>query len=124
MHARQLSPDHLVNSPDALEGGSCRGWRPPQSNEFDSLWGPDSILPPHLLAVWGAWVAQSVELPTSAQVMISPSASSSPTSGSVWTAQSLELLGILCLPLWPFPAHALSLPVSKINIKKKSLLAV
>ena len=38
----------------------------------------------------GAWVAQSVERPTSAQVMISPSVSSSPASGSVLTAQSLE----------------------------------
>ena len=38
----------------------------------------------------GAWVAQSVERPTSAQVMISQSVGSSPTLGSVLTAQSLE----------------------------------
>ena len=38
----------------------------------------------------GAWVAQSVERPTSAQVMISRSVSSSPASGSVLTARSLE----------------------------------
>ena len=38
----------------------------------------------------GAWVAQSVERPTSAQVMISRCVSSSPVSGSVLTAQSLE----------------------------------
>ena len=38
----------------------------------------------------GAWVAQSVERPTSAQVMISHSVSSSPVAGSVRTAQSLE----------------------------------
>ena len=38
----------------------------------------------------GAWVAQSAERPTSAQVMISWSVSSSPASGSVLTAQSLE----------------------------------
>ena len=38
----------------------------------------------------GAWVAQSVGHPTSAQVMISRSVSSSPTSGSVLTARSLE----------------------------------
>ena len=38
----------------------------------------------------GAWVAQSVERPTSAQVMISRFASSSPVLGSVLTAQSLE----------------------------------
>ena len=37
----------------------------------------------------GAWVAQSVERPTSAQVMISRLMSSSPASGSVLTAQSL-----------------------------------
>ena len=40
----------------------------------------------------GAWVAQSVKRPTSAQVMISQSLSSSPASGSVLTAQSLEPL--------------------------------
>ena len=39
---------------------------------------------------WGAWGAQSVEPPTSAQVMISPSMSPSPASGSVLTARSLE----------------------------------
>ena len=38
----------------------------------------------------GAWVAQSVERPTSAQAMISRSVGSSPASGSVLTAQSLE----------------------------------
>ena len=49
------------------------------------------VLP--LLKIWtfgGAWVAQSVKRPTSAQVMISRSVSSSPASGSVLTAQSLE----------------------------------
>ena len=38
----------------------------------------------------GAWVAQSVKRPTSAQVTILRSVSSSPASGSVLTAQSLE----------------------------------
>ena len=38
----------------------------------------------------GAWVAQSVERPTSAQVMILRFVSSSPALGSVLTAQSLE----------------------------------
>ena len=41
-------------------------------------------------ASWGAWVAQLAECPTSAQVMISWSVGSSPMSGSVLTAQSLE----------------------------------
>ena len=40
--------------------------------------------------IWGAWVAQSFRRPTLAQVMISWCQSSSPTSGSVLTAQSLE----------------------------------
>ena len=39
---------------------------------------------------WGTWVAQSVEHPTSAQVMISRFASSNPMSGSVLTARILE----------------------------------
>ena len=38
----------------------------------------------------GAWVAQSVERPTSAQVTISRSVSSSPASGSGLMARSLE----------------------------------
>ena len=38
----------------------------------------------------GTWVAQSIEHPTSAQVMISWSVGSSPASGSALTAQSLE----------------------------------
>ena len=38
----------------------------------------------------GTWMAQSVKCPTLAQVMISRFVSSSPTSGSVLTAQSLE----------------------------------
>ena len=38
----------------------------------------------------GAWVAQLVKRPTSAQVMISQLVSSSPASGSVLIAQSLE----------------------------------
>ena len=38
----------------------------------------------------GAWAAQSVKRPTSAQVTISRSVSSSPASGSGLMAQSLE----------------------------------
>ena len=38
----------------------------------------------------GAWVAQSVKRPTSAQVMISQFVGSSPATGSVLTARSLE----------------------------------
>ena len=46
----------------------------------------------HFLKVFrrGTWVVQSAKCPTSAQVMISRFVGSSPTSGSVLTAQSLE----------------------------------
>ena len=64
----------------------------------------------------GAWVAQSVKRPTSAQVMISPSVSSSPVSGSVLTAQNLQPVSDSVSPsLCPSPVHVLSLSVSKIN---------
>ena len=55
------------------------------------------------LISWGAWVAQSVKRPTSAQVMISQFVGSSPTSGSVLTAQSLE-------PAWDSVSPSLSAP--------------
>ena len=81
---------------------------------------PDTILNTVLcpLLWWGAWVAQSVEHPTLAQVMISRLVSSSPTSGSVLTAQSLEpasdsVSSSLSAP----PLLILSLSLSKINIK-------
>ena len=45
---------------------------------------------PKHLKCWGTWVAQSVERPTSAQVVISRCMRSSPALGSVLTAQSLE----------------------------------
>ena len=61
-------------------------------------------------------MAQLVERLTLAQVMISWFMSSSPMSGSVLTALSLELLWILCLPLSAPPiVHTLSLSLSKIN---------
>ena len=65
-------------------------------------------------------MAQLVKGPTSAQVMTSRFIGSSPASGSLLTAQSLEPASVLCLPLslCPYPAHALSL--SKINKHLKS----
>ena len=64
-------------------------------------------------------MAQSVKQPTSAQVMISWFVSLSPASGSVLTAQSLKSVSDSVSPsLWPSPVHALSLSVSKINVKK------
>ena len=59
----------------------------------------------------GALVAQLVEHPTSAQVMISQLVSLSPASGSVLTAWSLEPASDSVPPslsLCPSPAHALS----------------
>ena len=59
-------------------------------------------------------MAQSVKCPTSAQVMISQSVSLSPASGSVLTAQILELASDSVSPsLCPSSAHALSLSLSQ-----------
>ena len=67
----------------------------------------------------GIWVAQLVEHPTSAQVMISPLVSSSPALGSVLTAQSLEPALDSVSPFFSaFPVLTLSLSLTKINIKK------
>ena len=52
---------------------------------------------------WGAWVAQLVESPTSAQVVISQFVGSSPAPGSVLMAQSLE-------PAWDPVSPSLSAP--------------
>ena len=65
---------------------------------------------------WGTWIAQSVKHPTSTQVTISQFVNSSPGSGSVLTAQSLE-------PAWDSVSPSLSAPppfvlglsLSKIN---------
>ena len=69
------------------------------------------------MAVKGAWAAQSVGRQILAQVMISWAVSSSPTSGSVQSAWSLEPLRILCFLLsLPFPhSTSVSLCLSKIN---------
>ena len=66
----------------------------------------------------GIWVAQSVEQPTLAQDMISGSLSSSPASGSMLTAQSLEPASDSVSPsLSTSPLLMLCLSLSKINIK-------
>ena len=65
---------------------------------------------PFKKAKWGAWVAQLVERPASAQVMISQFVGSSPVSGSVLTAQPGACFGFcVSLSLCPSPAHTLSL---------------
>ena len=68
--------------------------------------------------------AQSVERPTSDQVMIW-CVSSSPTSGSVPTAQSLEPASESVSPSLSAPLPLiLSVSLSKINIKKKTIAIV
>ena len=74
---------------------------------------------------WGTWVAQSVQRPTSAQVMISQFVSSSPVLGFVLTDWALllqvrvcgvwSLLWILCPPL------SLSLSLSLLIVCSLSL---
>ena len=69
---------------------------------------------------WGAWVAQLVEQPTSAQVMISRFTGSSPASGSVLTAQSLEPASDSVSPSLSSPPQlvlGLSHSLAKINKK-------
>ena len=62
----------------------------------------------------GAWVAQSVRRPTSAQVVISRFMSSSSASGSVLTPQSLEpASGSVSPSLSAPPSLTLSLNVSQ-----------
>ena len=64
----------------------------------------------------GAWGAQSVKRLTSAQVVISRFVSSSPKSGSVLTAQSLEPASDSVSPsLAAPPLLALCLSLSKIH---------
>ena len=72
-------------------------------------------------------MAQSVERPTLAQVMISRSVSSSPASGSVLTVQSLEpasdsVSPSLCTSPTHAPSLSLSVSLSKINKLKKIVL--
>ena len=62
----------------------------------------------------GTWVVQSVECMTLAQVTILWFVGSSPTSGSVLTAQSLEpALDSVSPSLSASPSHALSLSLSQ-----------
>ena len=70
-------------------------------------------------------MAQSVELLTSAQVMISRSVSSSPASGSVLRAQGLEPASDSVPPSLPaLPPLSLSLSLSLKNKDKKKINTV
>ena len=71
---------------------------------------------------WGAWVAQSVKHLTWAQVMILQFVGLSPASGSVLTALSPEPASDSVSPSLSAPSQlVLSLPVSKINKRKKKI---
>ena len=78
-----------------------------------------SLISKEKASCWGAWVAQSVERPTSAQVIISWFVSSSPASGSVLTAGSLEPASDSVSPLSAPPLLVLCISLSKINKCKK-----
>ena len=60
-------------------------------------------------------MAQSVEHPTSAQIMIPRFMGSSPASGSVLTAQSLESASDSVSPSLSAPTHSHSVSVSLKN---------
>ena len=62
--------------------------------------------------VSGAWVAQSVNRPTSAPVMTSRFVGSSPVLGSVLTARSLKSASDSVVPLSLLLAYLLSLSLS------------
>ena len=74
----------------------------------------------------GAWVAQWVKRLTSDQVMIAQFVGSSPSLGSVLTAQSQEPASDSVSPsLCPSPIHALSLKnKSTLKIKKKKKISL
>ena len=75
--------------------------------------GKARILPEQEGEGGGAWVAQSVKRPTSAQVTASQFVSSSPVSASVLTAQSLEPASdSVSLPLSALPMLMLCLSLS------------
>ena len=71
--------------------------------------------------IQGTWVAQSVEPPTSAQVMISQLVSSSPASGSVLTARSLEPASDSVSPFLSLPQPTCILSLS-LSLKNKQTL--
>ena len=106
-----------------------QGWIYTRGGLFHTAFSNGELIPFQVLGwkscfkevnCWGAWVAQLVKHPTSAQVMVSRFMSLSPTSGSVLTAQSLELASdsvspCLSAPLLMSLSLSLSLSLSRIN---------
>ena len=121
---RNTSQRHTTK-PDANEGlegthflqsGLPRGWKILLSPSPATLKKPEAR---------SAWEAQSVKCPTSAQVMISRLVSSSPMSGSVLTAGSLEPASdsaslSLSLSLSLPSSHTHSLSQKQRNIKNNN----
>ncbi|VFV27867.1 Hypothetical predicted protein [Lynx pardinus] len=106
-----MTPSALLSrGPCACDLGQARGTLQPRSASSGER---------------GTWAAQSVERPTSAQVVISQLTSSSPASGSALTARSLEPASDSVSPSLSAPSpltRALSLSLSvknKIHNKKK-----
>ena len=123
-HEDPTSGDHAA--------GSAVTWMPPRRSLYtrthkhhlrdaslgliqDALFSLLTSLHPGVLKYTqrGARVARSVERPTSAQVMISPSVSSSPASSSARGAWSLPRLFGPPPPLCPSPACARCLSLSQ-----------
>ena len=104
-----LNAPASVGSHLLKQGGDCQSSLPvffDVSNVSLRLWP----CPVRNKYGWGAWGAQSVKRPTSAQVMISQFLGSSPASGSALTAWSLEpASNSVSFSLCPSPAHPLSL---------------
>ena len=96
---------------------------PVHSRMFGSIPGPNpprdsSTTPPSMTITdvfRGAWVAQSVEHLTSAEVMTSRFMSSSPTSGSMLTTQSLEPVSDSVSPSLSGPPDSHCVSLSQIN---------
>ena len=115
------TPDH-PQTPHATVDRIWEGLNAPYHN----LDGARAVsLSLKICAIRRAWVAQSVERLTSAQVKISQLTSLSPTSGSVLTGQSLEPASDSVSPSLSAPSllmHCLPLPRKQINVKKIFLI--
>ena len=87
---------NVTRTNEELEGFwdvALRGDRWPEESSSAGVKGRSGVCVAGIKTQWrGAWVAQSVKRPSSAQVMILWFTNSSSGSGSILTAQSLELL--------------------------------
>ena len=113
-----LSPHRGVktNTGGRSDGGTC-------SLDTEPACSSGCQVEPHEMdRFWGACMAQSVKRPTSAPVMISRSVGSSPASGSVLAARSLEPASDSVSPSLSLPLPCLcSVSVSKMNKHQEKL---